>query len=120
MNNERYEKLSQQLDFQLRSVDCKCKFSLFDILPFIAVAEADLCLYLHMSRPLDDEFEQKILELAKVRILKSVAPSVKSSSYTEGSVSKSETYMTAADFEAQEKAIFDSLSTHRRCRIVKS
>lgn len=121
MSTERYDRLCRQLDFQLSADLCGCKLSLLDIMPFITGAEADLCLYLHMSRLLDTEFEHKILELAKVRILKSANVSeVKSRTYTEGSVSKSETYQTAADFEAQEKAIFDSLSTHRRCRIVKS
>lgn len=120
MTDERYEKLCRHLDLQLSTLNRKLRISFIELEPFVIGAEADLCLHLHRSRPLGSEFDEKIVELAKIRILKSEASDVKNRSYSEGSVSKSETYMTAADFEAQEKAVFESLSTHRRCRIVKT
>lgn len=93
----------------------------FDVLPFILEAQADICIHLRKEKPLPEIFEPKVLELAKLRLLKEKAldKNLKSSSYAEGELSKSETYLTPEDFEKAESKIFASLSCLRGCRIVK-
>ena len=98
--------------------DSSCKTQ-GDVLQFIEEAESDIALYVRMDN-LPSTFESKIKALAKIRILKSQAESdrIKSKTYSEGVVSKSETYLTAADYEKQEVELFSSLNARRRCRVV--
>ena len=90
-----------------------------DILPFIEEAKADIAFHIRYNE-LPSYFEGKVKQLAKIRIQKSFAEKdrIKSKSYSEGSVSKSETYLTSADYEQQETALFASINTSRRCRVV--
>lgn len=120
LSEKRCDDLSEMLSKELKKFGVEPNH-IYDLLPFITNAEADLCIHLRISAPLGKEYTSKIVELAKIRVLKSKALSsnLKSKSYTEGSVSKSETYLTAEDFANQEKELFASLATHRRCRIVK-
>ncbi len=91
-----------------------------DLVELIQQAEQDICLYLRRKAPLSDEYESKIISLAKIKLLKSKAKKgIKSLSYTEGSVSKSETYLTAEDYDKQETELLNSLAAYRRARIVK-
>lgn len=93
--------------------------TLEEALFFIEDAKADIALHTRRDE-LPSYFEGKVKKLAKIRILKvsAEADRVKSKSYSEGVVSKSETYLTAADYEKQETELFSSLNTHRRCRVV--
>lgn len=91
-----------------------------DILFYVETAESDICLFLRCDSPLPKKFHSKIYELAKIRALKDISLSagLKNKSYSEGSVSKSETYLTAEDYEKQEDKIFSDLKPYRGCRIV--
>lgn len=91
-----------------------------DILFFVEMAESDICLFLRCELPLSEKFRGKIYELAKVRALKDISLStgLKNKSYSEGSVSKNETYLAAEDYAKQEDKIFFDLKPYRGCRIV--
>lgn len=90
-----------------------------EVTPFIEEAKADIALHTRRDE-LPSYFESKIKKLAKIRILKVSAENdrLKNKSYSEGVVSKSETYLTIADYEKQEAELLSSLNAHRRCRVV--
>lgn len=111
----------RQLLLSLKPFHGCCELSEFDVLPFLLEAEADICIHLRKKKPLPEILEPKVLEVARLRILKAKAQSkeLKSVSYSEGELSKSETYLTPEDFEKAESKVFDSLSCLRGCRIVE-
>lgn len=119
--NEQNQDRCRQLLLSLKTFHVCCGLSEFDVLPFILEAEADICIYLRKNKPLPENLESKILEVARLRILKAKAQSgqLKSVSYTEGELSKTETYLTPEDFEKAESKVLDSLSCLRGCRIVE-
>ena len=119
--DELNQKRCRQLLLSLKSFHVCCGLSEFDVLPFVLEAEADICIYLRKKKPLPENLESKVLEVARLRILKTKAQSkeLKSVTYSEGELSKSETYLTPEDFEKAESKAFDSLSCLRGCRIVE-
>lgn len=119
--NEQNQNRCRKLLLSLKSFHVCCELSDFDVLPFILEAEADICIYLRKNKPLPEILEPKVLEVARLRILKTKAQSenLKSTSYSEGELSKTETYLIPEDFEKAESKVFDSLSCLRGCRIVE-
>lgn len=111
----------RKLILSLKSFGFCGTLSEFDVLPFVLEAEADICIYLRKQKPLPEILEPKVLEVARLRLLKTKAQSenLKSVSYSEGELSKSETYLTPEDFEKAESKVFNSLSCLRGCRIVE-
>lgn len=119
MNNS--VEIANRLLSQLKTTNSSFKDkTVEDVLFYVETAESDICLFLRCEKPLSEKFRGKIYELAKVRINKDmlVSSGIKSKSYSEGSVSKSETYLTAEDYAKQEDKIFSSLKPYRGCRIV--
>lgn len=119
--DELNQKRCRQLLLSLKTFHVCCELSEFDVLTYILEAEADICIYLRKKKPLPEILEPKVLEVARLRLLKTKAQSenLKSVSYSEGELSKSETYLTPEDFEKSESKVFDSLSCLRGCRIVE-
>lgn len=87
----------------------------------ITEAENDLLLYLNVDclNHLVRRLEGKILELATINFQQNRARSampggVKSSSYSEGDVSQSVTYLTAQDVQTAKDAVLRSIAQYRR------
>lgn len=83
-------------------------------------AEAALLLYLNREE-LPVTMHAKVVALAALYYQRdtagAAAGAVKSSSYSEGSVSQSESYLDAADYAAAEQEILNSLAKYREVRI---
>jgi hypothetical protein len=80
-------------------------------------AEAELLLYLNRET-LPEALYPKVQELAAVYARENLAenPTLRSSSYSEGDTSQSETYLTGADYQAQADDILESVA-HWRLRV---
>lgn len=78
-------------------------------------AEGELCLYLGVSE-LEEALLPKVTALAAVfyRRDRSLHGDVKSVSYTEGQLSQSETYLSAADYRSAVAEIEGELARYRR------
>lgn len=82
-------------------------------------AEGELLLYLNREQ-LPDALNSKVVELAALFYQQDtveITPGVKSSSYSEGNVSQSETYQTAADYQAAIDSLLASLARYRLVRV---
>lgn len=82
-------------------------------------AEGELLLYLNREQ-LPDALNSKVVELAALFYQQDtveITPGVKSSSYSEGNVSQSETYQTAADYQAAIDSLLAGLARYRLVRV---
>ncbi len=114
------DELALEILNEMKSTEKIGALSFESVLSCLVCAEADISLYLHRPLPLEEKFLPKLKELTKLKIISfSGSHELKSRSYQEGEVSESETYVTSEDLMQREKAVFDSLKTYRRCRIVK-
>lgn len=78
-------------------------------------AEGELLLYLNREQ-LPDALDGKVVELAALFYQQDraeITPGVKSASYSEGSMSQSETYQTAADYQAAIDSLLAGLARYR-------
>ena len=86
----------------------------------LEAAESALLLYLRWDE-LTAVMLSKMVELAALYYQRDTVEAasgvLKSSSYSEGRVSQSESYLDAADYAAAEQALLDSLAKYREVRI---
>lgn len=78
-------------------------------------AEGEILLYLDLQA-LEENLLNKVVELAAIfyRRDQSESGGVKSSSYSEGQVSQSDTYMGPEEYRAAVNEVLDSLARYRR------
>lgn len=114
MTDELLESLQERLIRKLRLEDpdddvlCLLEDSLTD-------AEAELLLYLNRET-LPAAMTGKVLELAVIYTRQSMAenPGLRSTSYSEGDVSQSETYQSAEEYQAQADELLESVAHWRQ------
>lgn len=78
-------------------------------------AEAELLLFLGRDT-LPERLDTKLVALAACYARRDSAAGIRSTSFTEGRISGSETFLTPEDYEAQAVKLLDSL---RRWRVVR-
>ena len=116
MTDERLEALTERLTRRLK-LDGPDDDALLVLEDALTDAEAELLLYLNRET-LPEALYPKVQELAAVYARESLAenPTLRSSSYSEGDTSQSETYLTGAEYQAQADAVLESVA-HWRQRV---
>ena len=118
MTQERTEELLERLVRKLRLEDPD-EDVLTALEDELGDAETELLLYLNRET-LPAAMERKVLELAALYARQDLAdnPSLCSTSYSEGDVKQSETYLTGKDFQSQVDDLLSSVA-HWRLRVVE-
>ena len=118
MGDEDKTLLAQQLRQRLNLPE---EAELLPLLTAVEEAALEASAYLgYLTEPLPEVFYPKVLALAAVFARRErqeqEAAGLKSASYSEGDVSRSESYRTAEEWQDQVKNILSSLAPYRRVR----